>query len=114
MANNCCQLPKEACRLALEKIFGQPFGSARPLWLTDSGDRLELDSYNKEIGLAVVYNAKHHYELIGTLRVSETKRSLCADNGVALIVVPYTVSINQIRDYILSRVPPYLQSLISG
>lgn len=105
------------CRRAIEAIMGQPFKRARPAFLrnhvTGKGV-LELDCYNARLKLAVEYNGRQHYEFIPFFHKTkdaflnqkyrdEMKQVRCADNGVTLIVVPYTVHPDRIRDYIAYR-----------
>lgn len=121
--NNKKRPPRESkgeleCKRVLEKIFNKPFNKYRPNFLNNpvtGGDfNLELDCYNDEIGLAVEYSGKQHYEYIPFFHKNkeafynqkyrdELKRRMCKDNNIILIEVPYTVKIEDIETFILKR-----------
>ena len=48
------------CKGYFERIFGKYFCKTRPEWLIndDDGNRMELDGYNEELGLAFEYQGK--------------------------------------------------------
>ena len=51
------------CRLATEKLFGQPFYTKRIQAMRSlKRGPLELDIYNEDLRLAVEHNGAHHYE----------------------------------------------------
>ena len=114
------------CRNVLIEIFGRDFGTIRPDFLKNPKTKrnLELDCYNDELKLAVEYNGEHHYkwpvgwpkltyeEFLEQLRRDSLKMDLCDAKGVYLIVVPYNVPINQIREYILKYLPKDLLKYI--
>jgi hypothetical protein len=122
-SNNKKKPPKESkgeleCKRVLEKIFNKPFNKHRPNFLnnpvTGGEFNLELDCYNDEIGLAVEYSGKQHYEYIPFFHKNkeafynqkyrdELKRRMCKDNNIILIEVPYTVKIEDIENFILKR-----------
>lgn len=109
---------EETCRRYLEHIFERPFQKCRPpfLYNTVTSENLELDMYNSDLKLAVEYHGRQHYEYVPFLhnhsRINfqnqkyrdEKKIDLCRQNGVTLIVVPYTVP--------LERIPSFLQQEI--
>lgn len=91
-------------RKTLEEIFpGHKFPSVEPIWNINpaTGYRMEIDCYNKALGLAVEYNGKQHYELVEYFQDQESheaqkqrdieKKNNCEAKGVRLIVVPYWV-----------------------
>jgi hypothetical protein len=106
------------CRRVLENIFRKPFLKSRPDFLrnsvTSSGTNdinLELDCYNKELKIACEYNGAQHYKYIPYFHKNKDsfqnqkyrdymKRDLCQKNGILLIEVPYTVKIQDIKNYI--------------
>jgi len=111
----CCQ--------TMEKIYGVPFKTVRPEWLVnpETGEKLELDCYNEELKIAVEYNGEQHYnwpnftnqthtQFINQVRRDELKMELCDRNGIYLIVVPYTVSLDKIPEFITSYLPETLQN----
>lgn len=101
------------CRATLESIYGVPFTTQRPDFLTnpETGAALELDCYNSELAIAVEYNGEQHYrwpngfpmtreQFINQARRDTLKRELCDSHGVYLIVVPYNVPHEMIPGYI--------------
>lgn len=111
---------EELCRSVLEGIFGVPFPKARPDFLANplTGYRtnLELDGYNEGLGIAFEYNGKGHYvssaypnkneeQFRQTVLRDRIKRELCEQANVNLIVVPYTIGPQDIREFILSKLP---------
>lgn len=104
------------CRRAVESITGEPFPRARPSFLLNkvSGQNLELDCYNEDLKLAIEYNGEQHYKFIPYFHSSkdafynvkyrdQIKKQLCEEAGVKLIIVPYTVKINDIEAYIENK-----------
>lgn len=105
------------CKRAAEKITGKRFDKKRPDFLknniTDSN--LEIDCYCEELKLGIEYNGIQHYKYTPYFHASkdafyntkyrdEMKQRLCKNNGIKLIVVPYTVKVNEIEDYLKSRI----------
>lgn len=101
------------CRRAIEAITGKPFPKARPPFLRNSvsGSTLELDCYCDELKLAVEYNGEQHYKYIPYFHQNkeafynlkyrdEMKQRLCHENGVQLIIVPYTIPLHKIKEFI--------------
>jgi hypothetical protein len=101
--------------LILERITEKPFPKIRPNWLqSESGKRLELDGYNKELGVAFEYNGIQHYEenkFFHNTENSFSKRklddlqkiNLCHENNVYLIVVKYDIPKDRIFQFVLSK-----------
>ena len=102
------------CRYVLETIFNQPFKKRRPKFLFNNrtGSNMELDMYNKDLGIACEYNGKQHYQYLPYFhRKGESdfkaqqerdnlKRRVCKKLGVFLIEIPYTVKLENIRQTI--------------
>lgn len=95
---------EKACKTFLESVFKRPFVKDRPDFLRNNitGVNLELDCFNKDLGLAVEYNGQQHYRYTpffhknkeafhNQMYRDETKRRLCREHGVVLIEVPYHV-----------------------
>ena len=94
------------CRDYLERRFNCRFDKIRPDFLKNpvmGGYNLELDCFNKNLGLAIEYNGAQHYKYIPYFHRNkeafanqkyrdEMKRTKCRENGILLIEVPYTVS----------------------
>ncbi len=109
------------CRETVEKIYNKPFVNTRPSWLKnpETSKCLELDCYNAELKLAIEYNGPQHYswpnftgqkeqEYLKQVRRDAVKVERCREEGVCLIVVPYTVSHKNIPSYIVERLPKEL------
>jgi hypothetical protein len=133
--SNCTQPPKRKgrfisrgerlCCQTMENIYGVPFSTVRPDWLSnpETGRNLELDCYNSELQIAVEYNGEQHYkwpnftnqtyqQFIDQVRRDSLKMNLCDRNGVYLIVVPYNVPHDKISSYIISHLPETIQKRI--
>ncbi len=95
-------------------MFNSPFERTRKLpWLVNQqGRKMELDGYNPNYALAFEHNGQQHYEIDGYFMThkdqlhkrcldDEDKLRLCKENGVALIVIPFLISLNDIRNYVL-------------
>lgn len=103
-------LNENICRNWFEYIFDASFNSHRPDWLIGpNGRRMELDGYNKKLGVAFEFNGKQHYEdsifhkddnLDNQQDRDVLKQKLCVDNNVKLFVIPYTVKKDDIGNYI--------------
>lgn len=113
----CCQ--------TMERIYGVPFSTIRPKWLSNPETKrnLELDCYNDDLKIAVEYNGAQHYkwpnftnqtyeQFINQIRRDKLKFELCDKNGVYLIVVPYNIPHDKISPYIISHLPETLQKRI--
>jgi len=109
---------EETCRLVLEDFFGVPFRKCRPDFLKNetTGKNLELDGFSAEIptrlglGLGFEFNGPQHYfftpkyhrdeaDFQGQLLRDKLKKALCIENGVMLLVIPYTAQ--NIETYIM-------------
>ena len=121
------RIPKESkgeieCRRVLNKIFNKPFNKERPNFLnnpvTGGNFNLELDCYNKELGVAVEYNGVQHYKFNKFFHRNndhfmtqkyrdDMKRRLCKENGVLLIEVPYTIKNENIENYLKKELKKY-------
>ena len=110
------------CRRVLENMFRRSFKKYRPDFLnnpvTGGSFNMELDCYNPELKLAVEYSGKQHYEYVPYFHKNkeaflnqkyrdELKRRMCKDNMVTLIEVPYTVKIEDIENYLSSKLLKY-------
>lgn len=106
---------KECCRV-LEEIFALPFYTVRPNFLRnpETGKNLEIDCFNPQVKVAVEYNGIQHYafpnftgmsrkEFFNQIRRDEFKKERCQEEGINLIIVPYTVPVEKIGEYIRER-----------
>lgn len=93
------------------------FTKVRPDWLKNpkTNRNLELDFFNPELKIAVEYNGEQHYTYKPFFHKSELdfqeqvyrdklKKRLCAENGVILVVVPFTIKLNDIETYIRDEI----------
>lgn len=105
---------EEMARTALEQLSGFSFPKKRPSWLVYEGRRLELDGFNEQSKLAFEYQGQQHYDTKGVYggtkeqlrrrkEIDDTKRKLCAEQGVYLIEIAYTVRPEKFKDEILSE-----------
>lgn len=114
MVGGGCSRGEEACRVHMERRFGVPFAKARPSFMRNpvTGENLELDVYNDDLRLAVEYNGRQHYQFNSHFHNGSNdrfqnqqyrdliKKQLCEENGVRLIIVPYSVPPDHIGQYI--------------
>ena len=108
---------EKECKKSIEEITRKPFSKHRPSFLRNeiTGKNLELDCYNDELKLAIEYNGIQHYEytpifhknkdvFYNTKYRDKMKETLCQQNGIKLIVVPYTVKLQDIKSYIQEKI----------
>lgn len=107
---------EQECRRVLEKLFGVPFPNMRPSFLHNdvTNKKLEIDCCNLELGLGVEYNGQQHYNFTKQYhKTDETfqlqkyrdkiKRDLCKQHNFTLIIVPYTIPIHSIENYLIEE-----------
>lgn len=101
------------CLQFMNSLFDKEFVRDHPEWcLNDStGKCLELDVYNKELGIAVEYNGMQHYfrnkhfhktkkDYKDQLERDKIKIQKCKDNGLFLIIVPFFIENEDIPYFI--------------
>lgn len=108
------RLSERICRAYFEKIFRTRFPPTWPKWLMNSrGHFMELDGYSKTLSLAFEFQGVQHYKSTRffhqgdrTVRLQRSddarKARLCRENGVRLILVPYTLKQGQYPEFILA------------
>jgi hypothetical protein len=104
------------CRKVLQQLFQKPFTSQRPDFLrnpvTGGNFNLELDCYNSSMGLAVEYNGIQHYkyspyfhrnkdQFMTQKYRDDMKRRICKEKNITLIEVPYTIKVEDIKDFLI-------------
>ncbi|HUW90795.1 MAG TPA: hypothetical protein VMV43_09775 [Candidatus Nanopelagicaceae bacterium] len=106
---------EKICRSFFEEIFQNEFPKERPKWLINSrGNQMELDGYNKGLGLAFEAQGEQHYHAVAhfdqTLKDLEQriqddllKLELCNQKNIKLIQIPYYVHPNNIQHYITAK-----------
>lgn len=97
---------------ACKYLFQKSFKKVRPRWLKNNeGNNLELDMYNEDLKLAIEYNGIQHYQYISFFHKTEDnykkrvdddniKIQKCKEKGINLINIPYTISLDNICEYI--------------
>ena len=104
---------EQICRTILEKLFRKPFIKVRPDFLKnhESGKNMEMDLYNKELNLCVEYNGMQHYIFSPYFHKSpedynkqvfrdKLKAKKLKEHGICLIVVPYSVPLEEIEMFL--------------
>jgi hypothetical protein len=105
---------EERVRLILQILTGYKFVSTRELpWLVNplTNRRLEIDCYCEELMLGVEFNGEQHYkkskrftqDLEYRVYLDRVKEKLCYQNGVSLIIIPYTIPPRSLCPYIISK-----------
>jgi hypothetical protein len=107
-------ISERICRKYFETIFNKKFSKSKPKWLVNSrGNLMELDGYCKELGLALEYQGKQHFiqhelfhrELSLRQRKEDDKLKsrLCKSHGVIVIQVPYTITYENMGNFIIQK-----------
>ncbi|MFX1298666.1 MAG: hypothetical protein ACFFD2_27875 [Promethearchaeota archaeon] len=103
------------CRQFFERIFKRPFPKSYPAWLVNkNGNQMELDGYNKELGLAFEYQGIQHRkrafglnddEVKGIQEEDAYKLKKCKENDVVLLQIPddEIVPYDEMQDYIIQE-----------
>jgi hypothetical protein len=101
------------CKDVATNLFNREFRKIRPNFLKNhqTGNNLEIDIYNDELKLGIEYSGKQHYEYTPYFHKDrkafedqvfrdKLKEQKCKENGIDLIVVPYTIKHQHIRSFI--------------
>jgi hypothetical protein len=104
------------CRRVAEFLTGYKFPTARPDFLRNeiTNTNLEIDCFCAELAIGIEYNGRQHYEYIPHFHQSkdafynmkyrdQIKKQLCEKNGITLIIVPYTIKIEDIEAFIMQK-----------
>ena len=96
-------LYERICRAHFESIFKVRFPNVRNLdWLKNKkGNFIELDGYNKELGIAFEHQGSHHLTdnaYFDKPLYDEIKKELCLKNNVKLICIPELYTYIKIKD----------------
>lgn len=116
-----CSRGEGICKQHMEARLGVPFTRVRPDFLKNpvTGENLELDIYNEDLRLAVEYNGKQHYEYNRHFHRGSNdrfqnqqyrdliKQQLCRDQGIHLIVVPYSIKPEDIPSFLDEQLEQY-------
>lgn len=108
---------ENVCRKVLEDLYQTSFPSTRPNFLRnpETGYNLELDGYSRELNMAFEYQGKQHYEypndfhsskqhFLQQVRRDRFKAEKCQQMSVYLLVIPYSIPTQEIRQYILNKI----------
>lgn len=105
-------LSERICRELFNRLFNCQFEKIRPSWLSFKGKHLELDGYCASLGLAFEHNGLQHYkeglfcdDLKKRMLYDQVKVQLCAQHGVALIVIPTLFSklpLSDLNSYVVN------------
>lgn len=106
-------IQENICRKSLEYLFNIKFPKKRVAWLVNpnTNRKLELDGYNKELGIAFEYHGIQHYKicqyapndeiLSNRKKIDILKKQLCNSNHVKLIIIPYYIKKENLMNFIL-------------
>jgi hypothetical protein len=100
----------------LESIFNLPFYKIRPNFLRNemTGRNLEIDLFNKDLGLAVEIQGIQHYKFNQRFHLSEAqffeqqkrdemKALKCRNYGIKLIEIPYYVKEHELKSFLIKK-----------
>ena len=106
------------CKMIFENIYGVEFPKMRPAFLRnpETNKNLELDGYNKMLGIAFEYNGSQHYfynpyfhkdmsAFENQVKHDNLKASLCKKHGIHLIVIPYHLRHSELETFIRGQLP---------
>lgn len=108
-------LTETVCRKYIEYLFDLPFRKVMPDWLiNEEGNKIELDGYNEQLGVAFEADGKQHTHFIEYFhktvenfekrqQMDFIKDKLCKERGIILIRIPYTVKYDQILGFIKQK-----------
>ena len=107
-------LKEEICRSVFEHLFNKKFPKQKPTWLLNSrGNRMELDGFCEELGIAFEYNGEQHFQvgrfsktknqLIKRILDDNEKYRLCGENNVKLFLITYEDNIDELKNIIFDQ-----------
>jgi len=84
----CLHKGERIVRAIFEATFTRKFPKSKPEWLrSNSGHKLELDGYNKQLRIAFEYQGPHHYARESVKEHDAIKRRYCSRRGVLLVEI---------------------------
>jgi hypothetical protein len=112
-------------KIIMEEIYGVPFKKIRPDWLKnpETNKNLELDLFSDNVivngskySIAVEYSGMQHYvypnkffknttDFKNQLRRDIYKREMCDLNDVFLITIPYYITPENMKQYVIDAIP---------
>jgi len=108
-----------AFREIMEQLFNTKFPKKRPIWLVnEDNNRLELDGYNKELGVAFEYQGRQHFEIVKAFKGTKEKlfktqkhdfikKELCKKHNIILLCPTYKLDENEFEDFIKKELNKY-------
>ena len=103
-------------RRIFEDLFNAKFPTSSPKWLINplTKSKMHLDGYNWKLKLAFEYNGSQHYSyseyfhkdyqtFLNQQQRDIYKKKLCKERRITLIVIPYTVKTENLREYIVTE-----------
>jgi len=107
---------ERTCRSIFEYLFNVKFNKNKSIIINNkTGKYLELDGYNDQLKIAFEYNGEQHYKAIpyfgGTEKLinqqekDSIKLKYCEENGINLIVIPYTINYENLYSFIIEKFP---------
>ncbi|OAS21362.1 hypothetical protein A8708_31330 [Paenibacillus oryzisoli] len=107
-----CQINinEEKCRFILQTFTGKSFPKNRQVF----NQLYEMDGYNDELKIGFEYHGRQHYEYIKHWHANKSdlelrketdkiKESLCIENGIKLIIIPYFVNSEKEKIALIQR-----------
>ncbi len=105
-------------RKILETIFDAKLPCKSPVWLINpkTNHRMHFDGYNAKLKLAFEYNGIQHYfhtkyfhktfqEFKDLQLRDKYKEQICKSKGITLILIPYSIKLEAVKDYVYSAYP---------
>jgi len=108
----CMYKSEQKFREVIEKTLNAEFPKKHPSWLiNDNGNRLELDGYNDELGIAFEYQGEQHFRQVSYLKDTkevfakrqkhdQIKKELCAQYGIILLCPTYELGEDEFEEHI--------------
>ncbi|MEK6938343.1 MAG: hypothetical protein AABX04_04835 [Nanoarchaeota archaeon] len=107
-------ISERICSKIFEDLFGKKLDKDKPKWLVnEKGNRMELDGYSKQWGIAFEYQGEQHYKqtrffhqkrtLEEQKRDDELKLKLCKEHDIILVRIPYKIKFDKLKEFIIKE-----------
>jgi len=111
----CLYKKEQKFREVMEEYFDAEFPRKRPKWLlNENNNRIELDGYNEELGVAFEYqggqhfNENHYFNKSGnfdkTKRHDKIKKEVCEKRGIILLCPTHELDEKDFENFIINEV----------
>jgi len=109
---SCAYPSEQKFRDVIEEVLKEDFPSQKVDWIRnpETGYPLELDGYNKKLGIAFEYQGRQHFEIIDCfggekkLRTQQKrdaiKKQACQKNGITLLCPTYELNPKDYKEWI--------------